>query len=88
MTAWCLTTGVSRFTGGNPARYFKALNLDTLILDFQEPGLKSYRKKKKKKKRLISVFNLSIKADAFPGSITPFIRLTVLHPFFLKKKKD
>lgn len=46
--------------------------------------------------------NLSVKADVFPGSITPFILLTALQPFFLcehiqknkheeeeeKKKKD
>ena len=31
--------------------------------------------------------NLSVKADVFPGSITPFILLTELHPFFLRKQE-
>lgn len=30
--------------------------------------------------------NLSVKAEVFPGSITPFILLMALHPFFLHKQ--
>lgn len=36
--------------------------------------------------RIFPQHNLSVKADTFPGSITPFILLPAVHPFFLYKQ--